>query len=61
MLKKITVILSDQEKVALQAAAEREMRGVRDQARFVIRQELERRGLLKPDQAPATTGKAVAQ
>jgi len=46
MLERITLNLSSNEKQALQIIAEMEMRGLRDQARYIIRDELERRGLL---------------
>lgn len=49
MLTRLTVVLSEQERKALEAAASQEMRGMRDQARFFLRQALERSGLLRAD------------
>lgn len=36
MMTKLTVFLSDQERAILQAMAERDMRGLREQARYLI-------------------------
>jgi hypothetical protein len=47
MQSRLTVILSDNERKALQTAAERELRPLRDQARYLLREALEKRGLLK--------------
>jgi hypothetical protein len=43
----ITLSLSNQEREALRALAKFEMRTIDDQARFIIRRDLERRGLLQ--------------
>lgn len=43
---KMTVFLDEDEGNALKAIAERELRFPRDQVRFILRSELERRGLL---------------
>jgi hypothetical protein len=48
MLERITVRLSTDEREALQILAKAEMRDYRDQARFIIRKDLEERGLLQP-------------
>jgi len=57
-MARITVTLGVREQEALLQLALAEMRNCRDQARFIIRHELERRGLLPPadrDQQPDTT------
>ena len=46
IMTRLLIYLSDEEKTALQAIANREMRGLREQTRLIVRQELERRGLL---------------
>ncbi len=46
MQSRLTVTLSDQERKALRIVAESEMRALNDQARYILRRELERRGLL---------------
>lgn len=46
MMSRIQIYLADDERKALQQLAIDEMRGLRDQIRFVLRQDLERRGLL---------------
>ena len=45
-MTRITISLKDPEKMALRALAETEFRDPRQQAGLIIRQELERRGLL---------------
>lgn len=45
-MERITLFLSTQEMDALESIAAMELRGFREQARLIIRQELERRGLL---------------
>lgn len=52
MFTRLAIILSQDERKALEAAAEIEIRGASEQARFFVRQELERRGLLE-QQPPA--------
>lgn len=47
MESRMTIVLSDQEREALRAISQRELRPMRDQARFLLRSELERRGLLQ--------------
>jgi hypothetical protein len=49
MLERLTINLSENEKQALEIIATSEMRNLREQARFILRQEFERRGLLKSD------------
>lgn len=49
MLERMTLNLSTQERMALEAMAAVEMRNIREQARFIIREELTRRGLLIED------------
>jgi hypothetical protein len=46
MNTRLTVPLDQAEREALHKAAQAEMRPLREQARWLIRQELERRGLL---------------
>lgn len=48
---RMTITLSEQERLALREMAKRDMRLPRDQVRFVLRQEFERRGLLEDKQA----------
>jgi len=48
MQSRLTVTLSDQERKALRVVAELEMRTLNDQARYILRCELERRRLLLP-------------
>jgi hypothetical protein len=47
MEEEITLSLSSQEREALRALAKFEMRTIDDQAHFIIRRDLERRGLLQ--------------
>ena len=51
MMTRIQVYLSDEERKALQEIAENEMRGLREQIRFVLHQDLARRGLLAAQDA----------
>ena len=46
---RLTISLREQERTALRALAEQEFRDPRAQAALIIRQELERRGLLPPE------------
>jgi hypothetical protein len=46
MLTRLTIVLSDEERIALQKLCEQEMRGMKDQARYLLRAELEHQGLL---------------
>lgn len=48
-MKRITIVLKDPEKIALLTLADREFREPQAQAALIIRQELERRGLLTPE------------
>lgn len=48
-MERFSIKVTTQEREALQAIAAQEMRDFRDQARLIIRNELERRGLLKPE------------
>lgn len=48
-MTRITISLKDQEKTALRMLAEKEFRDLHAQAALIIRQELERRGLLPVD------------
>lgn len=49
MLERLTINLTSQERKALQIIADSEMRDIRDQIRFLLRNELESRGLLTLD------------
>jgi len=49
MMPRFTVYISDDELKALKTAAASELRDFRDQARLLIKTELERRGLLETD------------
>jgi len=51
MVERLTLHLTTEERKALQIAAEAEVRDIREQARFFVRLELERRGLLAPQEA----------
>lgn len=51
MLNRITVFIEEDERVALEKWAAQEMRGLRDQIRFVLREVIQQRGLLLPEQA----------
>lgn len=53
MLQRLTIHLSPLEQQALQAVAARELRDLSGQARFILRQELERRGLLTAESEAA--------
>ena len=46
MLQRLTINLSAPEQQALEKIAATELRDLREQARFILRQELTRRGLL---------------
>lgn len=45
-MTRITIVLNDEERDALRLLSEKEMRGFRDQARFIIRDGLIRNGAL---------------
>jgi hypothetical protein len=53
-MSRITISLKSQEKIALHVLAEMECRDPRSQAILIIRQELERRGLLQAEVSPIT-------
>ena len=46
MLTRLTIFLADEERVALQVMARDEMRGLRDQIRYVLREAICCRGML---------------
>lgn len=50
MMTRITITLLDCERDALRILAEREFRDMRSQAALIIRQELERRGLIEREE-----------
>lgn len=60
MLERLTINLSKNEKQALEAIAISELRNLREQVRFILRQEFTRRGLLQSDPAPFATPPSYA-
>jgi len=56
LVPRVIVYLSDDERLALQQLADREMRPPRDQARLLVRTGLEQAGALPPSQ-PGRKGK----
>lgn len=50
MLTRLTIFLTDDERVALQTIARDEMRGLRDQIRYLLRDAIHDRGLLTNNQ-----------
>jgi hypothetical protein len=52
MITRISVPLSHEEREALYRSATEDMRGLREQARWLLRHELERRGFLHPTDDP---------
>ena len=50
MFSRITIALTEDERVALQTVAQREMRGLREQIRYMLRKELSEAGLLPREQ-----------
>jgi len=57
MLQRLTINLSKPEQDALEKVAAIEIRDMREQARFILRQELERRGFLQVDPTTADNEK----
>ena len=58
MDSRLTVILSDKEREALQAMAQSQLRPLRDQARYLLREGLIERGLLEqPEPEPRAGGR----
>lgn len=53
-MRRITITLLDEEREALQLLADQERRNTRQQAALLIRQELERRGMLVETVASTT-------
>ncbi|MBN1889461.1 MAG: hypothetical protein JW850_15815 [Thermoflexales bacterium] len=51
---RITIALEQRERAALMQLARQELRDARDQVRHILRQELERRGLLPTEGTPST-------
>ncbi len=49
MLERLTISLSESERVALQRVAESDLRSIRDEARLFLRRELQRRGFLESE------------
>jgi hypothetical protein len=56
---RLQIYLAEDERQALQRLAISEMRSLREQVRFVIREDLSRRGLLSPDPECAQEAQAV--
>ncbi len=52
MLTRITLDLEHEEREAMQVLARQELRGLKEQIRYVIRQEVQQRGLLQMNQHP---------
>jgi hypothetical protein len=50
MLTRLTIVLDQDERAAIEVLALQEMRGLRDQIRFVLREAVQQRGLLLPGQ-----------
>ena len=48
-MMRMTIILNDTERTALQAMASKSLRMPRDQVRYILRQELERGGFLSQE------------
>jgi hypothetical protein len=48
MLTRLVVFVTDDELCALQAMSEADIRRIREQLRFLLREEARRRGLLEP-------------
>ena len=59
MLERLSIRLTTQERLALQKAADAEMRDMRDQIRFILCLELTRRGLLLPSENLSEPEKAL--
>ena len=51
MFTRLVVVVTDDELCALQTMSEAEMRSVREQLRFLLREEARRRGLLEPPES----------
>jgi aminoglycoside/choline kinase family phosphotransferase len=56
MESRLTIVLSEEEREALQSIAQHELRAMRDQVRLIVRRDLERRGLLLPGQDAEAVG-----
>ena len=56
---RITITFTRSERSALMKLAEQELRDPRDQARLILREELERRGLLKQENGPRPAAAAA--
>lgn len=52
-MQRVRLSLEDTEYTALSRMADKELRGVSDQARHIVRRELERQGLLKTQKQEA--------
>lgn len=50
MLIRLYIILSEDERLAIQTLAKKDLRSLRDQIRFMLRQNLLRQGLLPDEQ-----------
>ena len=55
--KRVSITLSEDEWEGLYQVAQQDVRGVKDQVRYFLRESLKKRGLLqeKPEQAPDTS------
>ena len=55
MYSRMMLTLDDEEREALSSLAQVEVRGMKEQARFIIRTELQKRGFLNMDSKSPTT------
>ena len=60
-MMRMTIILNDTERTALQAMASKSLRMPRDQVRYILRQELERGGFLSQETRQAQAAQTGAQ
>ncbi|PLS79148.1 MAG: hypothetical protein CYG59_14700 [Chloroflexi bacterium] len=51
MLTRLTIVLDEDERSAFEKLALEEMRGLKDQVRFELREVIRQRGLLLPDKS----------
>ncbi len=56
MLTRLTIVLEETERAAIEELAQQELRGLKDQIRFVLREVMQQRGLLLPTQEKQAKG-----
>ena len=61
MFTRLVVVVTDDELCALQTMSEAEMRSIREQLRFLLREEARRRGLLEPQSQGLATARPPAR